>query len=501
MKRKNRDKYLLMILLAIEIISCSQKSRLNLPDNQLKNDIEHPDSALSVALVADLDNFPLTKPKNGQQFHEIRANHAGSLPVIDLTGNSQPIRPLMLSQVAGTISYLKIKYPKCSGVSSTSVNGGFCSNHNYENTPMGVVKTNNNIILNGLQGIFLYSKEGVFLDTLYRNKVYIFPSQKNMFMFTPLRVVFNKPIVDEAGGKIYLNEMNGETHQNRILEFRADFLNSSIINKTLKEKRTSPLQLNRALKLDRHADQIELISPNVLVSHTSSMDDMKKRTNIMATLSSSGDTLCAFHNALPFKPFVSGMYRSPESRKSYQFNHQYTVKQEYNDTIFRMIPPNHLLPCYVFNFGDRKLSAEVAYNPKINIDGTIHVEDFIETQNYIILKLVLGYDCPNTRKEGKVHFRGAYYDKRSRQVFYLPGKGTLPDDFNLPNDIDGGLPFWPREMTDNGEMISWIDGKTMKQTLTNEWFAKSSAPQNRKLALQEYLKTVEDDDTVIITVK
>lgn len=495
-------KYLYLFISLSFIISCSGKNRVNLPEEALLASIENPDSSLLQLLASDPENVTVSTVKPGQQYTEERYKTAGYHPaIIDLSKNYDNIRPLTLSQVAHSIRYIRLKLPPQGGSTTGTFKGLVGGDTPSATWPFNITFSSNYILLSNIYGLYLYSKTGELLDTLYKNKVNVM-LLGNMICWQPNVTVGIKPLVDETTQKIYLAEYNNEKQQFRFLEYKADFLSGTIYNQPKGEKNQPPMKLVQALPSKRQSFLFDLIQPGIVAAHTQSVFGMKKEKNFLTILSSKGDTLMSLKNNLDYKPFAANVTRGTDERISYHFNNNYTFMQEYNDTVFRLNLPNKLIPVFVLNFGDKKLQISDALNTKINTESKLHLNSFFENADYLLMKLVFGHDCFNQRKTGIDAFIGAYYNKKTGVLYFLPpGKVKLPKQLDLPNDIDGGLPFWPMATTADGKWIQWIDAEKYKQTLTDSWFAKSNAPENRKRAMKEFVNQLQPGELVLTIVE
>ena len=59
-----------------------------------------------------------------------------------------------------------------------------------------------------------------------------------------------------------------------------------------------------------------------------------------------------------------------------------TIKQEYNDTVFRLIPPNRLLPVYIIDFGEFKVNYMDGLNPNFDLSEKYMLNSLHETNNF-----------------------------------------------------------------------------------------------------------------------
>jgi hypothetical protein len=78
------------------------------------------------------------------------------------------------------------------------------------------------------------------------------------------------------------------------------------------------------------------------------------------------------------------------------------------------------------------------------------------------------------------------------------------DDYfqtGIINDLNGGLPFFPRYYAGNNEVVDIWSADEMKELLTDEYFAKQTVkdPQGHQ-KLKELLKNLKDDDNPVVVI-
>jgi hypothetical protein len=152
-----------------------------------------------------------------------------------------------------------------------------------------------------------------------------------------------------------------------------------------------------------------------------------------------GDTLCRFANYNP-KPesIPQKALNNPDRQYLYYCDGTLTIRQAYNDTVYRMKSPSELQPAYVLNFGAQKLDIPTAING--NLAGKLILYDWIETKDFVFSIHTENYDCPANRKSGAVKFFYFCYDKKSKQLYRISEKG-YPEDYWISNSLENSIPF------------------------------------------------------------
>jgi hypothetical protein len=157
----------------------------------------------------------------------------------------------------------------------------------------------------------------------------------------------------------------------------------------------------------------------------------------MYTFDIKGDTLCRFMNHNPLAAPARSAYTNPDDGSLYHYNNVPTVRQPYNDTVYRMTSPGELTAAYVFDFGERRLDMNTAlFGDK---SDRLIPNEWIETDRFVFIIHTENYDCPNNRNNNSVKFFYSYYDKNDGKLYRIPFNG-LPNGFILSNEIDGGMP-------------------------------------------------------------
>ncbi|MDR0697641.1 MAG: DUF4933 domain-containing protein [Tannerella sp.] len=198
-----------------------------------------------------------------------------------------------------------------------------------------------------------------------------------------------------------------------------------------------------------------------------------------------GDTLCRFMNYNSLVESVQRAYPNPDRGKFYYYNNILTIRQAYNDTIYRMTSPNELTAAYVFDFGERKADVNTALfgdkSDKLIPNG------WIETDKFAVIIHTENYDCPANRNNHSVKFFYSYYDKNENKLYRIPFD-NFPDDFILSNEIDESLPILFNEMQ--------VYGKNLYTRYTKahlEMMLKHKSFSSLPVAQQEKTRSMYED--------
>ena len=163
--------------------------------------------------------------------------------------------------------------------------------------------------------------------------------------------------------------------------------------------------------------------------------------NILVIRNIHGDTLTSFTRFEKIVNYTKSLMRGTDDGVHYENLGSLYIRPEFNDTVFRVTPPDRLYPVYVLSLGEYKVTRQQGVDPDFDLTGKIIPEEWAETGNYIFMTFTKDdYDCPNTRKNKTVKIYHAIYSKQARQLTVIKGD---PYDYSpeiLRNDIDGGPP-------------------------------------------------------------
>jgi len=226
--------------------------------------------------------------------------------------------------------------------------------------------------------------------------------------------------------------------------------------------------------------------------------------HMMLLRNTRGDTLAAFTKHEQVKNYTKQVARGTDVGSRYEKNGNMFYRTDFNDTVFQIIPPNRLLPVYVYHLGDYKLTKLQGMDPGFNLDGKIIPQNFADTKDYLFLTFDKdSYDCPNTRTNKSLKLYHAIFSKKDKQLYIVQGDPTDYDAPILKNDIDGGMYVWPDEMMigKNGEIIISLNGAEIKAHVKSSFFNQSKAPNDKKDKLRQLAESVRNNEQILMVVK
>ena len=185
--------------------------------------------------------------------------------------------------------------------------------------------------------------------------------------------------------------------------------------------------------------------------------------------------------------------RGTDVGTQYEENGSLYMRPAFNDTVFRITPPNRMTPAYVLNLGTYKVTKQQGVDPDFKLTGKIIPGDWAETRNYIFMTFTKDdYDCPNTRKNKTVKiYHATIFQTESGKLTIIKGDPYNYSPEILENNIDGGVPVWPAfyMIGKNGEIMISLKGKDLKERVKSEQFKNSEAPESKKNRLKQIANT------------
>jgi hypothetical protein len=312
----------------------------------------------------------------------------------------------------------------------------------------------------------------------------------------------NNP-VSVLNGNIFYTFTDGNTGTGQYMRYKPE----STIDISIQSQKEVPglgsargdtLSISRMQPMDRF-DWIYGTSPDTWVGINNKWNAGTTGA-LLITYNNKGDTLCFFTDFNRIKNFnYSNGRRNAVQLSSYFYNNLLTIKQEYNDTVFRVIPPNRLLPIYIIDFGKYKFNYIDGFNPNFDLSEKLMLNSLVETNDFLFIRYTQNYDCPLTRKNRTVKFYNAIFFKKESRLYVVPDSSYTPK--GMVNDIDGGMPFWPDYVTPQDEMMKLVSGKILKDYISSPSFKKSDISDEKRQKQISMVAGLRNTDMVIIIVK
>lgn len=479
--------------------------------NHLKVDEEKLKMEMKESMREDVSGSTV-QGANGQKIRfslrELRKVDENNPPqIVDIAGNLQNTEDLGLSDIAERIEYIRLD-PVPDSTLPASMKYRYYLTDDY-------------LIAVNLFGIHVYSKDGKFIRSVVRNEYTGMVIQPGLlFFYNDFTLRGGGTSVQVDGNTIYYLYTNTNLGQKYIMKYDCSSMS------LLPDYRFDPEDPDKISGLGEI--QIDLnhgkngISPSksgngmfggssdfVYYMHEPAMLGSGQYTvplhgdSLMAVLNPGGDTLTAFTKSERLLNYTKSMQRGTDAGSDYEYNGARYIRSAFNDTLFRIIPPNVLMPVYVINLGGYKVSMQEGVDPDFSLEGKIIPWEWAETEKYIFVTFTRdSYDCPNNRKNKSVKIFHALFNKQTTSLVIIKGD---PYDYQseiLINDIDGGVPVWPRSyMTGaKGEILISLKGSELISRVRGKEFRNSVAPETGKKALEKFASSLSPSDDILMKI-
>jgi len=505
--------YLPVLGIMITFISCSN-NRLKMNEKGLRESIIVQEKAESENVREESGHDTLNPPSAAFRFKENRQPDPLHPPVmIDIAGNPGPTLNMKLSDIAHEITYIRMEpIPDTTIPSDKSLPSDLKFKYHI---------TDNYIIAANIFGIHLYSRTGKYLRQVVKNEM-------TGVVIKPGVVAFYNDFTLKGGGMgirsrgdiiyyTYSNTMTGENYIMRLdcssapltEEYRFDPENPDRIS-GLGEialdlnhgNSKPPAQQGRQGMFGGSPDWLYYEKDAFILDNNNYV--VPSTGDRLVTIQNfSGDTLTSFSRFEKLVNYSKSLKRGTDDGVYYEYKESLLVRPEYNDTVFRVMSPDRLLPVYVINLGKYKVSMQEGVDPDFDLTGRIIPEEWAETDKFIFLTYTMdNYDCPDNRRKKNVKIYHALYTKQNLTFSVIKGN---PFDYSpeiLENDIDGGVPVWPSfyMIGKNNEILIPLKGKDLKERVKSEYFKQSKAPDGKKLELEKLAGQVSDPEDILMII-
>jgi len=490
--RPARNYLSFVIILSIGLAQgCKQKNPLGADEKALAKTIleeEALNQKGNSALKPEDPNHPSNTPV-GLGLKEDRSVNLNHPPVIlDVITSRNNIKQIKMSDVASYLRYVKLETPLDT------------------NLLLGDLKlyfTEDGIITKGLMGLTHFSMKGKFLEVICANRMDITITPNGM-NYSNRSLVGNPPFsgISVVNSRVYYRYDNNVEKTSHILSHQLSDIQN--IQLDLSENQNQTLgKGHRIGELVHHtgfqgSTHIIAIDENQWIDFHSKMISGSTGT-LMVNYSLRGDTICAFSDYDRVVDFTSPQISMFEDEICYYYSGIPTIKVPYNDTLFRVISSNRLLPVYVIDFGPYKPSHMEGLNPRSDLSEKFLCRSFSENQEWIFF--VYSQDHPNNaRRAGNpVKIHHTLFNKQSKTFFHNPVVES--EEFGMENDLDGGIPFWPDYVTPEGELMMQITGKQFRDYISSADFEQKVIPEDQRDRQVLMASSLKDNDHMLMFVR
>ncbi len=497
---KKNSFILLLVLILADCSSChhnrlktNEKALANEIRQQKKKETEEEKATLDMGSRRDRKGFSESVRKK-----EIRSADRQNPPIrIDIPGNLNNTRDLRLSDIASSVRYVRLEVPP----DSILLTDPF---FNRNGLISSVQSDDERIIFQGLYGVTIFDMNGKYMETIWKNGPGISLYNGNPFWrfneFIGIDPVFTP--VSLFHGEIVYTFTNGPEKTTMMMKYNPGGEESIAT--------ASPEELPGQGKIPGDTlftanndssgrfESVFITSPDSWTGINNKWNSGKSGT-LLVTYDNQGDTICNFTDNDRILNFTKSTYRQPVSLVSYQYDGLLTIKPEYNDTVFRMIAPDRLLPAFILDFGEKKVSSREGLDPDLDLSQKLILKSLHETDDYLMIRYTQNQASPNNVRKNSTKFYNALYDKKLGKLIHQPGFTLTPE--GIVNDLDGGMPFWPEFITPQGEMMKLVSGKNIKDFINSEAFKKGSATSDQRRKQVSLANGLNDRDMIVIIVK
>jgi len=499
----------IIFLILITVTACKPRNKLNTNEQKLAAEIkteEQEKQAAEEPLMQNQISIPDTLPP-GLGFNEDRSVDSKFPPkTIDVANLFNNKKSYKLSDLISNIEYIPLE-------DIPGDNHGILTEH----TPF---LTDNYLAIRDQGSLYLFNRDGTFRDVIYESieeggKT----SHENSAGVTVnTSAGLTKGVfldVWDIGNLLYFTYLDFKTEKYLLMRYDMDSPENNISVPTHNERAQSTVKGEIYAKLspkrkERYTEYVPLSNDSYVGINRKVFS--AKDGNLMTSFRLNGDTLTFFPDYETVTNFSHRAMRGNFSQLMYQYGKAFTFRNAFNDTVYRVIPPNRLIPVYVFNMGDYKIQTQEGLTPGQDISQKLYIKSFTETTKYIYLNLISGYDSYNNRAKKGIKVYYAIYEKLKGQLFLLPinpmsyygitdGVQNIYFQRGVINDIDGGLIFWPKKVSPKGEVYEVVTGEKLKMHVNSEEFINSLAPKNKKEELKKLAEKVGKDQLVLVVYK
>jgi hypothetical protein len=481
------------LIAMILCISCG-RNRLKTDEKKLVNQILTEEEQLAQQEAKRVEREKqladsIAKLPKGIRFMENRSVDPNNPPtIIDFTAEL-PFREMKMSDLFKKITYIKLSIPDDSLYFSPGRGG----NVNF---------TNDNLIVNNNLGVHRFSRDGKYIEPIAKSNLETRKIEKKAFPGyfekETYRGVWGNH-VSVAGNRIFYKFSDYPDEKVSLIDYELKSGEQTVDFTGGKESAgdesftkgkiiTSGKEAMRSGTPGLSSTYIYGISSNFYAGVNSHLDATRNGF-MLATFNLTGDTLCKFTQFDKLEtPITSSVIRSVSSILKWHYKGIFTFMKTFNDTIFRLIPPNRIVPVFVFKFGINKITDEEWYNFSKKLDGKYIPESIIENEKFIFVRAT--YFITNESREK----RYVLYDKRNKKLTLLTLNNELKNKmYNAPtkiykwmagleNDLDNGFPFWPDFVTPEGNAGITLKPSTLRDMVHKPGF-DLKLEKNMKLKL------------------
>lgn len=193
-----------------------------------------------------------------------------------------------------------------------------------------------------------------------------------------------------------------------------------------------------------------------------------------------------------FQTYLSWNQTKVHLLKDKIYFHMPTMK-----TIYEISPDHDPIPLYQYKVGKHKhkyneINNVVEYwkKERMGLLSCYAIRTSLIAENYIF---------GGINYKGKIHW--VLFDRNTCQTRIIPTQSTI--DYlsleGIKNDLDGGIDFWPRKISKNGEIYTWYHVDELKNKVSQSNPEQMKNPEAAK-QLKDMLDNLPEDVSMIVAV-
>lgn len=424
--------------------------------------------------------------------------------VIDIAGNIDKTKKMKLSDVASSIKYIRLQSPsdsafigKLKNETSSKENVGLLK----EELPFSIIKNNNFIVAQNGLGMLLYDSKGRLLRITCKNEF----TGISLFKGGSLKVSGStfkgaNGFTRLIGNKLFYNYNDDVNKISQIMELDCSNLPQPLTGNS--EIKNMPIGLGKPI-----APTGEFSYSTFLLDGTTHYKTGHPLFHkaMLAIFNSNGDTLCSFQGTQNTANYIKkSVGRRADYGARYTLSGESYFREANSDTIFKVIPPNRLIPAFVINLGKYKVKEFLQQmDPGFDLSNKFLPQSISFTDKYVFIYYTKGYDSPYARETKTVNFYHAIFDRTKNELWHVSADQEDQGGYNfrLENDLDGGMPVWPHSISDDGAILKTVKGNDLKEHIKSDAFINSTAPAQKKEKLKQLANSVGKYETILIIIK
>ncbi|MBN1821524.1 MAG: DUF4933 domain-containing protein [Prolixibacteraceae bacterium] len=475
---------LILILLAgliLITLSCKHRNRLKADETFLSEEILKEEAEKAEASQTFSAEVGKSTGESFMRMEEDRSPDATNPPIVlDILSGRENPQKVKVSDLFSEIKYIKLEHLPDSAFYERGID---------------VLISDKFIYGYSMNGIAQYSLDGYFIKYICKNEAFytkmdrgimITSEQYNMFIGAT-----NPKLKD---GKLYYKYENRPAKSGYLMEYD-ELAGMETLSLPVQQENSQNIRglgnpvMDLLANTRNYASNEMMTSPteinplgNGLVGFSMRGKPMTRQSNFVTVTSLSGDTVCSMKDYDPINNYSKSVGRGAEDAYNYYLDGFLHLRQVYNDTIYRLIPPNQLIPKYILDFGEFGIESSLeGMDPGFSLENKFVPEDFLETSRFIFFTYTKNYPCPNTAKNGTLKYSRLIYNKKVRKIDYIyvdeqcmvTSGSSWPSapDLNIENDLDDNPFFWPVDITSSGLPFSAISGKILFEKFESRDFA------------------------------